>query len=131
MGEMKEDKVTTWNLTREGGWLKYNKLCEEASEKIEEAVNDETKSIEEVMQKIDKIHNKIKYKAFGKVTVKAYKKGDKLEKRSYSEEEEAEALMAEQEKVVDKELKEIEVMRGGRCGRVWEIRKRVIGIKKI
>ena len=73
-----------WNLAKEGGWEQYNKISEEYSKVLEKVVESKDTNIEEKMKKFDKIHNKIKYKAFGKVTIS----GNRKKKSEQSEDDE-------------------------------------------
>ena len=59
---------SVWNLKREGGWESYKKLTEEYSEKIVKAIEKDN-DIEEKMKEFQRINDKIKYQAFGKVTI--------------------------------------------------------------
>ena len=47
----------------------YEALTKKYSEAINNVVEDKTKTIEEVAKKFNKIHDKVKYKSFGKVTL--------------------------------------------------------------
>ena len=67
--EKNEEKRVMWNLAKEGGWKKYENISEELSDALMKVVEDKKTNIEEKMEKFDKIHDKIKYKAFGKVTI--------------------------------------------------------------
>ena len=58
-----------WNLAKEGGWGKYRVESDKQSEKIIEIVKDDKISIEEAWIKFNKIHDKIKFRSFGKVTI--------------------------------------------------------------
>ena len=55
-----------WNLTKEGGWSHYKELTNKYSEALEVAIEKEG-SIDDKMSCFEKIHDKIKFKAFGKV----------------------------------------------------------------
>ena len=48
------------------------------SDKIEKIVENESYSIQEAVDKINKVENKIKYKAFGKVTINNKEKSNKV-----------------------------------------------------
>ena len=90
-------------------------------------------TIEEVMSKFEKIHNEIKFKAFGKVTIR--NKREKVTKQKEDVEDETEEAKAmqmfeEQRKIVDEELKKISETKHGKAGKIWAIRKKVIGGKK-
>ena len=72
--EIKQQKQTMWNLSKEGGWDEYKVLSDEHSESLEKMLDKED-TINNKMNKFNKIHDKIKYKAFGKVTIgKKYRK---------------------------------------------------------
>ena len=58
-----------WNLATENGWETYKKLTDEYSEKIEKVIEDKSLNIPDIMKKFKNIHNSIKFKAFGKVTM--------------------------------------------------------------
>ena len=68
-GGKKEEKKVCWDLTKKGGWNMYEVLTDKCSEVIDNLVGDKTKTIEEVADKFSKIHEKVKYKSFGKVTL--------------------------------------------------------------
>ena len=70
--EGRKQRKTVWNLGREGGWENYRKLTEEYKEAFENAIR-EKESIEEKMNNFERLHDKIKFKAFGKVTIGNYK----------------------------------------------------------
>ena len=89
---VKKDDSTNvrWNLEKEGGWEEYKRLSQNISGKIEEVVDDKNISVQEVKHKFDKIHKKILFQSFGKVTLKAKKvkpekKGNEGQKRSAKE----------------------------------------------
>jgi hypothetical protein len=63
---VQNDKEAIWNLHKQGGWEVYAKKTKEVADKIEEIVNNQGDNIEEVMQKVQKIENKVKFSAFGK-----------------------------------------------------------------
>ena len=86
--EVHDEKVVRWNLAKDGGWEEYRKGSEKIEEKILGVVGNHEISIEEKMKEIDKIHNKVKYKSFGKVTITQNRK-DNCEKKLVDEKEEA------------------------------------------
>ena len=59
-----------WNLAKEGGWQSYERISVEKSKKLNKIVK-ENLPIEEKMVKIEKLHNRVKFEAFGKVKVKS------------------------------------------------------------
>jgi len=127
--EFKRKSETKWNLAKEEGWKKYKEASNKEANKIVDAVQDKTKTIDEVMNKFNKVHDNIKYKAFGKVTLK-----EKVVKSDTSvdgsEEDKAEAIHKEQEEVMNKEMEEIKSNGKGKVGRIWQVRKKIVGDKR-
>ena len=62
-------KMVKWNVKKENGWDNYKKISDELSNKIDKIVENKDLSMQELMNKFDKVHNKIKFMAFGKVTI--------------------------------------------------------------
>ena len=124
-------KRVSWNLAKIGGWNRYNVLTDECSEALDKVISDKTKTIEEVAEKVEKIHEKVKFKSFDKVTLsekrqkKCCEKGDEG-----TEEEKAKELLDKQIKYAEEEIKKIEEKQKGHVGRIYEIKKKVTGIKK-
>ena len=133
--EEKEEKIVRWNLAKDGGWMKYKELTEKYVEAIEEIVENKQLAIEQVSHKFEKVHNKIKFKAFGKVTITNKEKTkNNIEKTKQNEidsdEVKAHKLKIEQIKRTEEEIQEIKTFKSGRVGQIWEIKKRVVGGKK-
>ena len=94
-------------------------------------ISDKETDIEEKIVKFENVHNKIKYKAFGKVSIsKRRKESEPVDDDPVNMEEKAKQLYQEQEKRADDEIEEVKRKKLSRVGNVWEIRKRVIGGKK-
>ena len=64
----KSDKSVIWNLAKEWGWTNYKELTEKYSKSLENAI-EVGENIEDKMKKFNNIHEKIKFKTFGKITV--------------------------------------------------------------
>ena len=62
-----------WNVLKPGGWERYRDVSDDYADKMEEIIKDRRLNNEEVMEKIDKIQDKIKYIAFGKTKLKTNK----------------------------------------------------------
>ena len=62
--ESKQDP--TWNLGRPGGWELYEKLTNEAANKVITIAEEKDDDINAKMKKIEVIEKKIKFQAFGK-----------------------------------------------------------------
>ena len=89
--------------------------------------NDKT-NIDEKYKRFEKIHDKIKFKAFGKVTIRQRRiPKDKLEVVG---KDTATELLEAQQKRAQSEIEDIEKTKGGKVRKVWEIKKKVLGGKK-
>ena len=122
--ELKEKKETMWNLAKPGGWNRYQILTGEASEKIATIADSETFTIEEKYKKFDKIHEKIKFQSFGKKNIR--KKKDVLNK---DDTKDAKQILEEQKKIAAAEIEEIKVAQHSKVGKIWEIKKKILGNK--
>ena len=56
-------------MNKEGGWNKYNELTEE-NDKFKKIANDDENNPTKLMEELDKELTKVKFRAFGKVTVR-------------------------------------------------------------
>ena len=130
--EVKEEKRTVWNLRKENGWIKYKEVTDEYSETIRKVVMNKEVDIENVMNKFEKIHNKIKFKAFGKVTLGG-KKNNNCEEESEETsnlEIDAKLVLDEQVRKAKEEIGEICKTTNGKVGKIWQVRTKVMGKKK-
>ena len=124
-----KEKTVGWNLTKEGGWNNYKKLTDEYSKKVDKIVENEDLTTELKYKKFEALHNHIKFKAFGKVTLKAPCQQSVKENSNETEDEKRERIWNEQEKVAEKEIQEIKKT-NGKLAKIWELRKKIIGNKK-
>ena len=103
--------------------------------KLEDVVKNKDASIEETKAKFDKLHNKIKFKSFGKVTITQNRKegGSKtIEEDNNEKDDDAKAknIWKEQVTRAEEEMNEIDKLRNGKVGKIWEAKKRIVGGKK-
>ena len=124
--ELKEKKETMWNLAKPGGWNRYQILTGEASEKIADIADSETFTVEEKYRKFDKIHEKIKFQAFGKKNIR--KRKDVV---NDDDTKDAKEILEEQKKIAAAEIEEINVAQHSKVGKIWEIKKKILGNKNI
>ena len=86
------------------------------------------------MRRFENIHNDIKFKAFGKVTLNNNRNEHDEEEDNNdeddTEEKKAELLADEQHNIVEEELENIRKTKNGKAGQVWKVRRKVIGEKK-
>ena len=115
------------NLAREGGWARYKVLTDEYSEQLEKAISKEEDSVEEKMVKFDKVHTKIKFKAIGKVSIRNKLKKHTKDDNEEAKEENAKKCYDDAANRANNEIKEINRLKTSKVGKIWEIRKRIIG----
>ena len=127
--EAKEARQVVWNLALEGGWDRYKELTDVYSKALEKVINTE-ETVEEKMKKFNKIHDSIKYKSFGKVTIGRKSTKISANYEDVKDKDEAEALFIEQEKEANDAIEKIKMLKIPKLGKIWEIRKQVLGGKK-
>ena len=122
-------KKVVWNLAKEDGWNRYKILTDEYSEAFKNAVEIED-TIEEKWRKFNKIQEKVKYKAFGKVTIGRPRKEKNIEGDKVTVKDKAKDIFEEEVKRANIEIEEIKKIKTSKAGMIWEIKKRIIGGKK-
>ena len=129
----KVQKVSRWNLKKENGWTRYEDVSNRKAEKIEKIVA-EAESIEDVGEEIDKVDNKIKFKAFGKVTLgntkKSSKSKDDVDEGFFDEEEEAKDLIEKGMKRAEEVINKLKMENKSENPTVFQIAKTIQGPKK-
>ena len=127
----RKEKQIRWNLKKQGGWELYKELAEEKSDKMIEVIDDTSKSIEEVVKKFERMHNDIKFEAFGKVTLKDKNNvQEKQQKNKTSEEEEARNLLKKQTEKAEEELIKLKDSKKGRTASIFKIVQAIQGPRK-
>ena len=135
MEKQKQEQVTQWNLAKPGGWEKFKELSENKSKIVDDAVEDEDRTVEDIFSKFESVLNKIKFQAFGK---RSMNKGVKKQKEANNDEESegieddenAIGLLKMKQDKLDKEMEKIRASTQGRVGQVFKIVKQVQGSKK-
>ena len=127
-GKEREQNILKWNLAKEGGWEMYERITEEKSKKLNKIVK-ENSSIEEKMVKFEKLHDRIKYEAFGKVKVKS-NSAKKMDDKESNANESADEILKKQREEAEKEIEKLRNEHSSRAGRVWELKKKIVGGKK-
>ena len=132
----KETSGSHWNLNKPGGWELYKLGLEEAAEKMNDIIDDESRSIEEVMKKVDAIMDSVKFQAFGKtkpMTKKAIQR--RLEVRlaaaqGLDGQEKVREIMRKQFDQLEDEINKLKENKFGRITNVFKMREIVAGPKK-
>ena len=124
---VKSEKPCYWNLCKEGGWEEYKRISDEKSEAIDKLVEDTALDIDEVMDKVEKIQDKIKFGAFGKTTKKMRNKPNVMDTAMSNE---AEDIINKQRRVAEEHLRNLSECNQGRVGKIFQIRKSIQGCKK-
>ena len=146
-------KFTLWNTNKEGGWKKYKTLSEDNS-KFKEVAEDMNANPDELMTKISKELNRIKYISFGKVKIrkkpkvnkvleqlqeekiKCFEEMDDNEERNDKvqsiEKEMAKNLLMHQRVNFEKELENMKEMRKtkGKAAVIFNLKEKIVGEKK-
>ena len=124
-------KDTVWNLKKKDGWEKYKFLTKKMSEKIKAVVQDETLDMEEVMEKVEKIDNRIKFNAFGKTSKKVTVSRKEDPKKDWADDtEKAKELIEKQSEIVEKEVERIRQKGGGKINQIHRLAKEMKGAKE-
>ena len=128
--QKKEEKKTIWNLAKSDSWTEYKKETDAFSEELEKIVENKNTSVQETMHKFDRIHDKIKFKVFGKVSLNNNKNTKEKENTKNEDKVKAKEVHEKQVKTVQNELEKIRETKNGKAGQIWKVREKVIGGKK-
>ena len=123
----KGNKEVGWNLARKNGWEKYKQLTEAKSESIKKVVENEELDIEEVVEKFERIENKIKFEAFGKTSRKVKVIKIDVPKKDGKNAEKARELIDKQSKMIEEEVEKIRKSTKGKVGQIYKIAKELKG----
>ena len=102
-------------------------MTDKYASKIMKVVNDEYKNINQVIDKINKIENKIKFKVFGKTKLKVKQSKVNNDKNIN---EKNEILLNVQAKKIENEIQRIKQLKQGRATNVFKLRDVINGPKK-
>ena len=115
--KVKEKKIKMWNLAKKDGWKRYKELTENV--KIEDIMKDENTDVLEAVANFEKMHEKMKFQAFGKVTVGKNSQGKNDEANDdMDQEKRAEEMFEEEVQAAEKEIEEIRQSKGGKVGKM-------------
>ena len=141
-------KYKIWNLKKEGGWQHYTELSEK-NDNFKKIAKGYTNNPTVLMDKIEKEMKKVKFKAFGKVSVRNNLRTSKelrsLQKQKLSlnlasdshesmkiDEEIARKLISSQSQRLEKEIADIKdtKSRKGKTAAIFKLKDKIIGTKK-
>ena len=91
--EIKQKPEPNWNTLKPGGWEKYKEVSEKMTKIISYMTEDTGIKDEHLMNKVDKIQDKMKFTVFGKTTHQAEKAKRKEKEVAGSESEDAKDLL--------------------------------------
>ena len=104
---------------------------EAAKDQMEDVIMDKTRSVENVMKKLDAIQTKIKHKTLGKTKVKNTKSAMKGRiKEAENDEEHAKQLIRKQSERIEAEIQRVMSTKLSGCGQLFKMRDVVAGPKK-
>ena len=116
--QKKEEKKTIWNLAKSDSWTEYKKETDAFSEELEKIVENKNTSVQETMHKFDRIHDKIKFKVFGKVSLNNNKNTKEKENTKNEDKVKAKEVHEKQVKTVQNELEKIRETKNGKAGQI-------------
>ena len=119
-----------WNTRKPGGWEAYEKAGESYAVKLSEIAEDEGYSSEEVFEKVEKIHDKMKWTSVGKTKPRTKKAEAKEKHKENDDEEKAKDLMSKETKRMEAEILKVKAMKQGRATKVFKMREVISGSKK-
>ena len=125
-----EKQEVRWKTGTKESWKDYKVISKETGRKINEIVKREDKEIDEVLKKVEALENKLRFKSFGKYTVKSEnKRREKIEEeqKDLTDEEKAKDLLEKQTKRIDESIKEIEKKGLSKVGRIHEVARQAKG----
>ena len=142
--QLKKIKETVWNLNKLGGWDEYKNKTDEVSNQVIEIVDDENYTIDEVMKRVQKVEDKVKFAAFGKTRKRLYQrrvKKEELDNRKFScglescqtcqkEVDKNFAVLKKQCERMEKEIIKVKESGQGRVGQIFKMKEVVGGPKK-
>ena len=130
--EKKEKAPTMWNKNKPGGWAAYTKKSAEMAKKMNVIVDDDDLEVEMIMEKLDKMQDKLKHATLGKSKMKMSKREAKPEKTSETadDEEQATVLKRKESERMEEQIKMITSSKLGRTGQIFKMRDVVVGAKK-
>ena len=127
---MESQNKLEWNTRKPGGWEAYEKAGESFAAKLVEIAEDEGYSSEEVFEKVEKVHEKMKWTAFGKTKPRTKKAEAKEKLDEGDDEEKAKVLMSKQTERMEAEILKVKAMKQGRATKVFKMREVISGSKK-
>ena len=134
----KTDCFTMWNTNKDGGWNHYKELTEN-NDKFGKACEyniDHDKAVAqtttEAMDEIDKVMNKIKYTAFGKVKRKINNRNNGADDETYDKTDDRRKLLENQRKDIEAELKDVDKIKHtkGKAAAIFNVLNKIKGKKK-
>ena len=155
VGKTAGKKFTLWNTNKEGGWNKFKELTEDNC-KLLEVAKDSSEDTTNMMNKIQKELNRVKYIAFGKMKVgqkpKPSRELEKLqnekvkcyedilnneelliEKVGKIDNDIAANLLTQQRKKFEEELKSMKDLKEnkGKSALIFNLKEKIVGPKKV
>ena len=130
--EMKKKATTMWNKNKPGGWAAYAEKSAEMAKKMNVIVNDDDLEVDMIMEKLDKMQDKLKHAALGKSKMKMSRREAKPEKTTETadDEEQANKLKRKESERMKEQIMMITSSKLGRTGQIFKMREVVVGAKK-
>ena len=127
---LKIDNPASWNTDKPEGWKIYKEVTDSVAVKMNEIINNNDLSIEEVVKKVETMENKAKFVAFGKTRSSSKKKGTMKVDTNLSQEEKDKELLKRQSGKIEEQINLIKSQKHGRAGNVFKMKEAINGPKK-
>ena len=114
-------------MKKDGGWDAYKELTDSCEELLS-IVKDDKETIENVHERFEKIHKKIKFKSFGKTRVRKYKIESK--KNEVNEKDVVDKITKQKSERLEQEIRELKSCSNSRPTRVFKLIEKIQGPKK-
>ena len=124
------DKTTAWNLSKPGGWDDYERLTNRRAGEVNQLVDKEDISIDQIVKRIINIENEIKFEAFGKTRTNRKKTKRITKEKGVTEEVANKDLIKKQSKRIEEEVIKIKSQKLGRVGNIFKMKEVITGPKK-
>ena len=126
---MEPQSKLEWNTNKPGGWEVYQKAGENNARDLCDLAEDKGYSSEEVSGKVEKIHEKMKWIAFGKTKPRTKKAQAKETYEPNNNEEKAILLRTKETERMEAEILKVKAMKQGRATKVFKMREIISGSK--
>ena len=129
----KHEEVVRFNLKKDGGWATYKTLTDECEELVN-IVNNDSDSVEKIHAKFESIHNKIKFKSFGKTRITTRSKVKMINENHNGNVDDKvviDRIIKQKSDILQKEISDLKAGSLSRPAQVFKLIEKIKGPKKV